>query len=260
MMSGRGTGKLSNRVAVITGGGSGIGKATVKLFADEGAKVVAADLKQESLDQLIAELDALSENVHPIVADLSLEHDCKRVIERAVDTYGRLDILFNNAGITVPKVLHETMNEEYRALMDVNVSSVFWCCKHALPHMISQGSGVILTTASKTGIVAQKDSAVYCATKGALISLMQAVALDYAPYGIRANSICPGIIDTPMLDYAINQANDPVQFRKWNEQAQPLGRLGTPEECANAALFLCSDDSSFITGVALPVDGGFTAQ
>lgn len=253
-------GKLRNQVAVITGGGSGIGKATVELFAREGAKVIVADRKQDALQELATQLADQGCEIIPVAADLSHEEDCIRVIDTALQMYGRIDILFNNIGITVPKVLHETTNEEYRQLVNVNVSSVFWCCKHALPAMINQRSGVILTTSSKTGIVAQRDSAIYCATKGALISMMQAVALDYASYGIRANAICPGIIDTPLLDYAISQAPDPVQFRQWNEKAQPLGRLGTADECARAALFLCSEDASFITGVALPVDGGFTAQ
>ncbi|WP_167568769.1 SDR family NAD(P)-dependent oxidoreductase [Brevibacillus migulae] len=253
-------GKLRNQVAVITGGGSGIGKASVELFAREGAKVIAADRKQEALQELTTQLANQGYEVIPVVADLASEEECMRVIDTALQSWGRIDILFNNIGITVPKVLHETTNDDYRQLMDVNVSSVFWCCKHALPAMINQRSGVILTTSSKTGIVAQRDSAIYCTTKGALISMMQAVALDYAPYGIRANAMCPGIIDTPLLDYAISQAPDPVQFRQWNEQAQPLGRLGTADECARAALFLCSEDASFITGVALPVDGGFTAQ
>jgi meso-butanediol dehydrogenase / (S,S)-butanediol dehydrogenase / diacetyl reductase len=257
------TGRLAGRVAVITGGASGIGRASVALFAREGAHVFAVDRRADMLKQLLQEQERepeLEGSIIPVEADLSREDECRRVVEHVVSACGKLDVLFNNVGINIPKVLHETTPEEYADQLAVNLGSVFWCCKYALPHMIGQRSGVILNTSSKTGIVAQKQSAVYCATKGAVISLTQAIALDYAEYGIRANALCPGIIDTPMLAYTISQADDPEAFRKWNEQAQPLGRLGTPEECAQAALFLASDDSSFITGVALPVDGGFTAQ
>jgi NAD(P)-dependent dehydrogenase (short-subunit alcohol dehydrogenase family) len=162
--------------------------------------------------------------------------------------------------MTIPKFLHETSSEELERLMAVNLKAVFWACKYAIPHMKKQGGGAILTTASKAGLVAQAGSAGYCASKFAVIGLMQAVALEYAEDNIRANSLCPGIIQTPMYEFFVNSQSDPQASRCWHEQAQPLGRVGTAEECAYAALYLCSDEASFTTGVALLVDGGFTAR
>lgn len=251
--------RLKGRVAVITGGASGIGEATVRLFVREGAKVVVVDKDRQRGETLVSALATTGECLF-VQADVTREEECKRATQAAVEVYGQLDILVNNAGGFLKGLLTNTSTEDIDYAMRVNVYSVIWMCKYTLPHMLHRGQGVICTVSSKTGLVAQRDSPVYCATKAAVIRLMQAIALDHAEEGIRANAICPGIIDTPMLEYSIQLADDPEQFRRWNERVQPIGRLGTPQECAHAILFLCSDESSFVTGIALPVDGGFTAM
>ena len=252
--------KLRGRVAVITGASSGIGEASARLFAAHGAHVVAVDVNESRGAAVVNEITQAGGSASFFRADLTREEECRRVIDETRERQGRLDILFTNAGAFVGKLLHESSNDDFDRVFDINVRSVFWLSKYAIPHMLEAGRGVICMTASKTGLVAQYGSPLYCASKSAVVRLMQAIALDYATAGIRANAICPGIIDTPMLTAAVDQTPDPAATRKWNEQAQPLGRLGTPAECADAALYLCSDDASFITGVALPVDGGFTAM
>lgn len=252
-------GRLAGKVALLTGTASGIGAACAALFAREGAKVVALDYDEKGaagVERLVAEgLDA--EFIH---GDLTKEDDCMGAVERTIARHGTVDILMHNAGTFSNQLVHAFTNEEFDRVFDLNVRSAVWMTKYTLPWMLKQGRGALCYTASKTGLVAQTNSPLYCASKGALIQLMRAIALDYAKQGIRANALCPGIIDTPMLDFAIGMEADPVAARKWNEEAQPIGRLGTPEECAHAALWLCSEDASFVTGVALPVDGGFTAM
>lgn len=248
--------RLAGKTAIITGVASGIGKASALLFAREGAKVVGVDLSprgQEVIDQVKAEG---GEGIF-LHADVANEHDVKRFVDTAVETYGRLDILFNNAGIVVAAKVDETSIEDYERLMDVNVRGVFLACKYAIPVFRRQGGGVILNTASKVGISAQPGTALYCATKGAVVQLTGAMALDHAKENIRVNALCPGTIDTPLLAAEIKKYGQ-AKVREW-EAGIPMGRLGTAEECAYAALFLCSDEASFVTGVNLPVDGGFLA-
>lgn len=255
-----GDARLSGRVAIITGGASGIGAETVRLFAREGATVVMVDRDSKRGNALVSRIRSDGGECVFVEADLTQEDDCKRATQTTIELFGGIDILVNNAGGFVKALLHETSTEDMEYLTRINLYSAVWMCKYTLPYMLMRRKGVICTTASKTGLVAQRDSPLYCATKAAVIRLMQAIALDHAEEGIRANAICPGIIETPMLENSIQLAPDPEEFRRWNELAQPMGRLGTPLECAYATLFLCSDESSFITGVALPVDGGFTAM
>ena len=187
--------------------------------------------------------------------------DSERMIDACVERYSSIDILFCNAGVNLPKVLTRSSDEEIDRLLDVNVKGALYAARQAIPIMIRQASGgVILFTASKTGLVAQTDSPVYCASKGAVVLLAKALALDYAAHGIRVNALCPGIIDTPMLRQFADAMPDPAAAWAAYGATQPLGRLGTPEECAAAALWLVSPEASFVTGVALPVDGGFTAM
>jgi len=192
---------------------------------------------------------------------VSRRADNERMIDTCVERYGRIDILFCNAGVTLPKLLPDSSDEEIERVFDVNVKGPLYAARHAIPIMLTQaGGGVILFTASKTGLVAQSDSPVYCASKGAVVLLAKALALDYAARGIRVNALCPGIIDTPMLRHFADAMPDPAAAWAAYSAAQPMGRLGTPEECAAAALWLVSSEASFVTGVALPVDGGFTAM
>jgi NAD(P)-dependent dehydrogenase (short-subunit alcohol dehydrogenase family) len=245
-------GRLAGKAAVITGAASGIGRATAIRFAHEGARLVLGDLEQPDAETLKAG--------HFVRTDVSLRRDNERMIDACVERYGRIDILFCNAGVNLPKLLPDSAEEEIERLFAINVTGPMHAARHAIPIMLAQGGGVILFTASKTGLVAQTNSPVYCASKGAVVMLAKALALDYATRGIRVNALCPGIIDTPMLRHFADAMPDPAAA--WTEygNAQPMGRLGTPEECAAAALWLVSDDASFVTGVALPVDGGFTAM
>jgi len=252
--------RLMGKAAVITGAASGIGRASALRFAREGACLVLVDTQGRAGEALVQEIERSGGTARFLCGDMSRRADSERMIDACVEHYGSLDILFCNAGVNLPKVLTRSSDDEIDRLLDVNVKGPLYAARHAIPIMLRQGSGVILFTASKTGLVAQTDSPVYCASKGAVVLLAKALALDYAARGIRVNALCPGIIDTPMLRQFADAMPDPVAAWAAYGAAQPLGRLGTAEECAEAALWLVSPEASFVTGVALPVDGGFTAM
>jgi len=253
--------RLQGKAAVITGASTGIGYASALRFAQEGARLVLADV-QDAAGEALAQAIARSGGIACFVrADVSRRADNERMIDACVERYGRLDILFCNAGINLPKLLVDSSDEEIDGLLAVNVKGPLYAARHAIPIMLRQPEGgVLLFTASKTGLVAQTDSPVYCASKGAVVLLAKALALDYATRGIRVNALCPGIIDTPMLRRFADAMPDPAAAWTEYRTAQPMRRLGTPEECAAAALWLVSPEAGFVTGVALPVDGGFTAM
>lgn len=253
--------RLNNKVALITGGASGIGAASATLFAKEGAKVSVVTRKNiEGGQRIVKDIKEMGGEAVFIQADVSNHENAKFMIDETVRKFGRLDILFNNAGISTTTQLHEMTIEEYNKVMDVNVRGVFYACKYAITQMKKQGGGVILTNGSKASLVSGGCAPVYCASKGAVLQMMQAMALDYAQDNIRVNSLLPGSIDTPLADYVIDHQKDPKEFRHMLENAQAIKRLGTSEECAQAALFLVSDEASYITGTYLLVDGGFCAQ
>lgn len=253
--------RLSGKAAVITGASTGIGRAAAMRFAREGARLIVADVRDDEGESLCREIERGGGVAHYVRTDVASRADNERAIDRCVERYGAIDILFCNAGITLPKLLPESSDAEIARLLGVNLLGVIYAARHAIPRMLEQPSGgTLLFTASKTGLVAQTDSPVYCASKGAVVMLAKALALDYATRGIRVNALCPGIIETPMLREFADSRPDPAAALRSYAAAQPIGRLGTPEECADAALWLVSDEASFITGVALPVDGGFTAM
>ncbi|PYP06247.1 MAG: short chain dehydrogenase [Gemmatimonadetes bacterium] len=252
---------LEGKAAVITGAGSGIGRASALRFAQQGARLVLTDVHDAEADAVVRAIAQAGGTACFVHADVSRRADNERMIDVCVERYGRLDILFCNAGITLPKLLSHSSDEDIDRLLAVNVKGPLYAARHAIAIMLGQpDGGVLLFTASKTGLVAQTDSPVYCASKGAVVMLAKALALDYAARGIRVNALCPGIIDTPMLRQFADAMPDPGAAWAAYRAAQPLGRLGTPEECAAAALWLVSPEASFVTGVALPVDGGFTAM
>jgi NAD(P)-dependent dehydrogenase (short-subunit alcohol dehydrogenase family) len=231
------------------------------LEAAVAAAVARGEIAAEDGEALVREIAASGGAARFVRADVSRRADNERAIDSCVERYGQLDILFCNAGITLPKRLPESGDEEIDRVLAVNVKGPMYAARHAIPVMLAQPTGgSILFTASKTGLVAQTDSPVYCASKGAVVMLAKALALDYATRGIRVNALCPGIIDTPMLRRFADAMPNPAAAWAEYGAAQPMGRLGTPEECAEAALWLVSSEASFITGVALPVDGGFTAM
>jgi NAD(P)-dependent dehydrogenase (short-subunit alcohol dehydrogenase family) len=253
--------RLSGKATVITGAASGIGRASALRFAREGARLVLVDTQETEGAALAGEIKRSGGTAHFLCGDMGRRVDCERMIDACVERYGSLDILFCNAGVNLPKLLGETTDDEIDRVLAVNVKGPMYAVRYALRIMLAQpAGGAILFTASKTGLVAQTDSPVYCASKGAVVMLAKALALDYATRGIRVNALCPGIIDTPMLRQFADAMPDPAAAWAAYGAAQPIGRLGTPEECAAAALWLVSPEASFVTGVALPVDGGFTAM
>lgn len=252
--------RLLNKVAIITGGNSGIGRASAILFAKEGAKVVIA---ARNLEEGRAVVDLIKKSGGKAVflrTDVSKEAEIKNLMDFTIKLFGRIDILCNNAGIDLAKPVTETTQEELDRVLDINLKGVFYGCKHAIPYMIKGGGGSIINTASSAGLVGSPNLAAYCASKGAVVILTKEMALDYAKKNIRVNCICPGAILTPMVKRFAEKSSDPEQILKNLEKLHPIGRIGRPEEVANAMLFLGSDESSFITGHALAVDGGLTAQ
>lgn len=253
--------RLAGRSVVLTGASSGIGRASALRFAREGARVLLASHLEAPCRELVQEIESAGGTASFQQTDVTVRADTERAIDVCVERYGSIDILFCNAGITLPKLLTDTTDDEIERVLAVNLLALMHAARYAIPIMLGQATGGnILFTASKTGLVAQADSPVYCASKGAVVMLAKALALDYATRGIRVNALCPGIIDTPMLqEFAATRPDPDAAWRSY-EVAQPMGRLGTAEECAEAALWLVSSEASFVTGVALPVDGGFTAM
>lgn len=247
---------LENKVAVITGAASGIGEASAKRFAREGAMVVVADIrgaKAESVAQAIREEGGEAVSTEVDVADAA---SVEAMIGVAVSTYGRLDALFNNAGTLRPGTAVELSVEDWDFVMNVNVRSVFLGAKFAVPIMVAQGGGSIINTASISGLHGDGGAICYAASKAAVINLTRALSTDHGPQGVRVNAICPGTIETPPVKRMVS---DPVVLQR-NINAHALRRLGRPEEIAAAALWLASDESSFVSGEAIVVDGGLRAQ
>jgi NAD(P)-dependent dehydrogenase (short-subunit alcohol dehydrogenase family) len=253
-------GRLDGKVALVTGGSSGIGEATAKLFAREGAKVVIADVQAEKGRQLASAICAEGGEASFVRADVSRDAEAKHMVEFAVSRYGRLDVLFNNAGIESPKPEVETSESEWDRVMAVNAKGVFLGTKHAIDAMRRSGGGSIINTSSIFGLVGSPGFAAYHASKGAVRLFTKSTALAHAKENIRANSIHPGVIETPMLAEVIAAEPDAEAARTEWMKGEPLGRFGRPEDIAFGALYLASDESSFVTGTELVIDGGWTAQ
>jgi NAD(P)-dependent dehydrogenase (short-subunit alcohol dehydrogenase family) len=249
-------GKLQGQVALITGGSAGIGRATARLLAAEGAQVVIAARSVEASAAVVASIEQDGGRALYVPCDVRQVADCQRAVETTVEHLGRIDILFNNAGIVPFGTVPETTLETWTAVWETNVGGVFHCCAAALPHMIRQGSGVIVNNASDVAVVGAQRTAAYSATKGAVALLTRSMALDHARQGIRVNAICPGETYVPRWD---TRAEDMDAYLRGVSAGIPLGRVAAPEEIARAVLFLASDDSSFMTGQLLVVDGGWTA-
>jgi meso-butanediol dehydrogenase / (S,S)-butanediol dehydrogenase / diacetyl reductase len=244
------------KVALVTGAAKGIGRACVDAFVAAGWKVVAIDLDAEGLQVLVEEY---KDYVPVVCGDVSRRETNQGAVKEALSRFGRLDCAVGNAGINLSKFIEDTSDADFDRLFDVNVRSLVYLAQET-HRALADSQGNLIIVASKTGLVAQRNSPIYVATKGAAVQLARALALDWAPERIRVNAVCPGIVDTPMLRYFIEGLPDREAAWKQHLEAQPLGRLARPEECAAGVLFLASNEASFITGVALPIDGGFTAE
>ncbi len=250
-----GTGTLAGKVALVTGAASGIGRAVALLFGREGAAVVVHDIKEEGRATAEAIVSAGGRATF-LRGDVTRAADCQVAVQNAVQEFGGLHILVNNAGIIRRASVVDTTEEEWDRVMAVNVKSVFLLSKAAIPVMARGGGGVIVNTASGWGLDGGKDAASYCASKAAVVNLTRAMAIDHAGQNIRVNAVCPGDTDTPMLREEARQLRQDERSFLLRSAQRPLGRMGRPEEIAQAMLFLASDASSYVTGTALVVDGG----
>jgi meso-butanediol dehydrogenase / (S,S)-butanediol dehydrogenase / diacetyl reductase len=247
---------LVAKVAVVTGGARGIGAATAIALAEAGARVIIGDLEAEAGR---ATADAVGGEF--VLADISRAADAEALMSAAADRFGGLDVLVNNAGVVVAKSALDTSEEEWDRVLAINLKGAWLCARAAVPHMIRRGGGAIVNVASNAGLVGFPNAAAYCASKGGLAHLTKAMALDFAPFKVRVNAVCPGHTRTPMGDSFVASQADPAAFLDDFVGLQhPLGRMAEPEEIALCIRFLAGDDASFVTGAVLPADGGFTAR
>ena len=253
-------GRVDGKACVVTGAGSGIGKAIAERLAEEGGKVLCVDLNGETAIATAEGIQHAGGIAEAFTADVSNPKQVDAFVVRCVELYGQIDVLVNNAGVNIPGVLHEVPDEVIDKTLNVNVKGSIYGCRAAIPHMLRSGSGSIVNISSVNGLVSEPFLAVYSASKGAIVMLTKGVALDYAKQGIRCNAICPGWVDTP-INYAHAEMLGGLQkVYSTIDSFQPIGRPGEPREIAHLALFLASDEASFITGSIIAADGGMTAQ
>src|SRR5215470_16632392 len=248
--------RLQNKTALITGAGSGIGRATALLFAREGAAVGIADVNEEAGRATVASIKDAGGRGFFEHTDVTLAQACKRAVERTIREFGRIDILFNNAGIIRRATVLDLSEADWDRVINVNVKSMYLMCREAIPHMLNAGGGSIINMASGWGLAGGPKAAAYCASKGAVVLMTKALAVDHGRQNIRVNCLCPGDTDTGMLRNEAQQLGVPETEFLADSGRRPLGRMGTPEDIARAALYLASEASSFVTGAALVVDGG----
>lgn len=249
---------LAGKVALVTGGGSGIGRATSLAFADAGAAVMIADINPNGGRETVATIRDRGRNAELVEMDVSIADQVEAMVVATVERFGRLDCAFNNAGISGGQVtLLDCDEETFDRVMSVNVKGVWLCMRAQIPVMLAQGGGTIVNMASVAGLIGTPTLPAYGASKHAVVGLTRTGALAYATQGIRVNAVCPAFIDTPMVDAFVAQRPEMAEAV---QQAAPVGRIGQPEEVAATVVWLCSDAASFVTGVAMPIDGGMTAR
>ncbi|MGD0422644.1 MAG: SDR family oxidoreductase [Candidatus Bathyarchaeia archaeon] len=250
--------KLEGKVAIVTGATDGIGKAIAIKFATEGAKIIMIGRDEAKGRTALEKVREHGEATY-VKADVSISSQVKQLVDGTIQKYGRIDVLVNNAAVVSVGTVVNTSEETWDQVMNINMKGVFLCCKYVIPYMQKKGGGAIINIGSINSLMAMENEAVYDASKGGVLMLTRAIALDFAKSKIRANCICPGAVETAMLKASLDGALDPAKAREWVTARHPLGRIGTPDEIAEAALFLASDASSFVTGAAIPVDGGILA-
>ena len=252
--------KLQDRVAIVTGGASGIGLASATAFAEAGARVVLADRAGDRAAREAAALTARGLKALGLFVDITAAPTIETCVSQVLDHWGRIDILFNNAGVLISGSVTDLAPADWERTIQTNLSGAFYMSRAVIPVMLRQGGGAILNTASTAGLVAETGIAAYAASKGGVVMLTRAMALDYARQNIRVNCLCPGWIDTPFNDPVVTAMGGPPALAEAVDQMVPMGRQGRPQEVAQAALFLVSDDAAYVTGHAFAVDGGLTAQ
>ena len=255
-----GNGSYAGKVAFVTGAASGIGRAAALAFAREGASVVVADVSEQDNQETARMIEAAGGQALAIRCDVTRAEDVKAALDTTIETFGRLDAAFNNAGVEqAKKATADLTEEEWDRIVAIDLRGVFLCLKYEIPLMLKQGGGAIVNTSSGAGVKGFKDQAAYVAAKHGVVGLTKAAALDYASANIRINVVCPGIIDTPMMDrFGGGTPEGKERELAGAAAAEPIGRAGKPEEIAAAVLWLCSDAASFVTGAAMVVDGGQT--
>ena len=251
--------RLAGKVALITGGGTGIGRAIALAFAREGAKVAVAGRREEKLDETLRELKNQGNEGMAIACDVSQAKDAERAVRETAKKFGAMNVLVNNAGVLHAATIEGTSEEQWDRLLTINLKGPFLMCKAALPEFRKAGGGTIVNVGSVLGLIAMKDRAAYCASKGGVTLLTKAIALDHAHENVRANCICPSIVETELVAGLFATSEEGRALRAARIGSIPLGRMGRPEDVAGMAVFLASEESSWLTGAAVPLDGGLSA-
>jgi len=253
--------RFKDRTVIVTGGGTGIGKEAALMFVEEGANVVIIGRRVEKLREVEVKSRNLGFEIDYLANDISDEDSCKAIVEYVINKYGRIDTLINNAGILLPGATHEISSMDWDKTFNVNVRGLWLMSKFAVPHMMEKRSGAIVNTCSVVGLRGFRGVAAYAASKGAVAQLTRSMALEYASYNVRVNAVCPGFVETPLVTEGyLERAKDRDKAIEFMKSMHPLGRIATAREVAHGILFLCDDDSGFITGHLMPIDGGWTAS
>lgn len=252
--------ELDDKATIVTGAASGIGASIVQLFLEAGARVVAVDLDPRLPETLGSLRDAHPDRLHFVLGDVSRESTALEYVRVAVESFGRIDVMINNAGLAIVKPIAEHTPEEWDRVFDVNVKSLYWSARHVVPAMKRNGGGLFLNTGSISSVVGIAGQGAYGPSKGAVLQVTRQMAIEYARDNIRVNAVCPGTVDTPLLHKAAADSGDPSAFLAGLGNAHPIGRIASSDEIAQFFVFLASDRARFFTGAILMIDGGFTAQ